>query len=141
MIGTFIAKMKIRSAFEALNNGDFPTFSAAWRDDCVFIYPGDIAVSGRFEGREAIEKWFKHFMEQFPKMNFTLKNVCVGNLLDMVGTNTVIAEWDLEVTNREGKEVQNSGTTTIDIKFGRATYVKDYVFDTGAKWREGWGAE
>ena len=72
MIGAFIAKMKIRSAFEALNQRNFPAFSAAWRDDCVFIYPGDIKVSGKFEGKVAIEKWFNNFLEQFPKINFTI---------------------------------------------------------------------
>ena len=141
MIGAFIAKMKIRSAFEALNQRDFPAFSAAWRDDCVFIYPGDIEVSGKFEGRAAIEKWFQNFLEQFPKINFTIKNICVDNVLDFVGTNTVAAHWDIDLTNRDGKEIQNSGVTVIEIKFGKALYVKDCLFDTGPKWRTGWGVE
>ena len=141
MIGAFIAKMKIRSAFEALNKRDFPTFSSAWRDDCVFIYPGDIKVSGKYEGKPAIEKWFKNFMEQFPRINFTVKNICVDKVLDFVGTNTVIAHWDIDVTNRDGKEIQNSGVTLIEIRFGKALYVKDFLFDTGVKWRTGWGVE
>jgi len=141
MIGAFIAKMKIRSAFEALNQRDFPAFSAAWRDDCVFIYPGDIEVSGKFEGRAAIEKWFKNFLAQFPKINFTVKNICVDNVLDFVGTNVVAAHWDIDLTNRDGKIFQNSGITVIEIKFGKALYVKDFLFDTGATWKAGWGVE
>jgi ketosteroid isomerase-like protein len=141
MIGAFIAKMKVRSAFEALNQRNFPAFSAAWRNDCVFIYPGDIDVSGKFEGKVAIEKWFKNFLEQFPKIKFTIKNICVDNVLDLVGTNVVAAHWDIDLTNRDGKESQNSGVTVIEIKFSKALYVKDFLFDTGATWRAGWGFE
>jgi len=141
MIGAFIAKMKVRSAFEALNRRNFPAFSAAWRDDCVFIYPGDIEVSGKFEGKVAIEKWFQNFLEKFPKIKFTVKNICVDNVLDLVGTNIVAAHWNINLTNRDGKEIQNSGVTIIETKFGKALYVKDFLFDTGATWKAGWGVE
>ena len=71
----------------------------------------------------------------------TLKNICLDNVLDFVGTNTVAAHWDIDLTNRDGKEIQNNGITVIKIKFGKALYVKDFLFDTGPKWRAGWGVE
>jgi len=46
MIGAMIAKQKISSAYDALNNRDCEAFLAAWRDDCTFIYPGNLPVSG-----------------------------------------------------------------------------------------------
>ena len=141
MIGAFIAKKKISSAFDALNRRDFPTFSSAWRDDCVFIYPGDIPVSGRIEGKAAIEKWFQNFLDQYPKLKFTIKNICVENIFDFVGTNVVTAHWDIDLTNRDGKEVQNSGITIITIKFGKALFVKDFIFDTGEKFRTAWSVK
>ena len=139
MIGTLIAKKKISSAFDALNRRDFSTFLSAWRDDCIFVYPGDISVSGKMEGKASIEKWFQNFMDQFPKIKFTLKNLCVSNIFDFVGTNVVAAHWDVDLTNRDGKEIKNSGITIINIKFGKAGLVKDYYFDTGEKFRSAWG--
>jgi ketosteroid isomerase-like protein len=62
-------------------------------------------------------------------------------VLDFVGTNVVAAHWDIDLTNRDGKEFQNSGVTVIEIKFGKAFYVKDFLFNTGATWRAGWGVE
>ncbi len=59
MIGAMIAKQKITSAYDALNNRDCEAFLAAWRDDCTFIYPGDLPVSGKMEGKTAIEKGYK----------------------------------------------------------------------------------
>ena len=46
MIGAMIAKQKISSAYDALNNRDCEALLAAWRDDCTFIYPGNLPVSG-----------------------------------------------------------------------------------------------
>ncbi len=139
MIGAFIAKKKVSSAFYALNRRDSSAFLSAWRDDCAFIYPGDISVSGKVKGKTSIENWFQNFMDQFPKIKFTLKNICVENIFDFVGTNVVTAHWDLALTNRDGKEIQNSGVTIINIKFGKASLVIDYIFDTGDKFKNAWG--
>jgi ketosteroid isomerase-like protein len=139
MIGAFIAKKKVSSAFDALNRRDLSVFLSAWRDDCVFIYPGDIPVSGKMEGKTSIENWFQNFMDQFPKINFTLKNICIENVLDVVGTNVVTAHWDVNLINRNGKAIQNSGITIINSKFGKAFLVIDYIFDTGDKFRTAWG--
>jgi len=62
----------------------------------------------------------------------------VDNVFDFIGTNTVAAHWDLNYTNREGKEIQNSGVTVIKIKFGKAELVTDYYFDTGEKFKAAW---
>ena len=139
MIGALIAKKKVSSAFDALNRRDFSAFLSAWRDDCVFIYPGDISVSGKMEGKASIKNWFQNFMEQFPKIKFTLKNICVENIFDFVGTNVVMAHWDVDLTNRDGKEIQNSGVTVINIKLGKASLVIDYILDTGDKFKTAWG--
>jgi len=139
MIGSLIAKRKVASAFEALNRRDMSAFLSAWKDDCVFIYPGDISVSGQMKGKRAIEDWFQKFMDQFPKIKFTVKSVCVENVFEFIGTNVVAAHWDIELTNRDGKEFENSGVTIINIKMGKAFLVKDYLFDTGQKYKEAWG--
>ena len=86
-----------------------------------------------------MEKWFKKFLDQFPKLIFTVKNLCVDNVFDFVGTNTVAAHWDIDYTNKDGKEIQNSGVTVINIKFGKAVFVKDYLFDPDKKLKAAWG--
>ncbi|MBU0465697.1 MAG: nuclear transport factor 2 family protein [Proteobacteria bacterium] len=138
MIGALIAKYKINHAFDALNRRDFEAFLSDWRDDCTFIYPGNLPVSGKFEGKEEIAKWFRNFLDQFPKLTFTVKNLCVDNVFDFIGTNTVAAHWDINYTNRDGKEIQNSGVTVIKIKFGKAELVTDYIFDTDEKFKAAW---
>ncbi|MCP4673536.1 MAG: hypothetical protein GY857_19790 [Desulfobacula sp.] len=137
MLGAMIAKQKISSAYDALNNRDCETFLAAWRDDCTFIYPGDLPISGKMEGKTAIEKWFNNFMGQFPKIKYTMKNVCVENIFDFMGTNTVSVQWDSEYTNKDGEKFKNKGVTVIKIKFGKAEFVTDYYFDN-EKFKTAW---
>lgn len=138
MIGTLIAKSKIRSGFNSLSNHDIDKFVADWRDDATFIYPGNISVGGEIKGKKAIKEWFTKWLEQFPQVQFTLKHICVQNIFDMTGTNHVAVEWDVNLKNRDGKEIQNSGVTTINLKMGKAILIRDYMFDM-EKAKEGWG--
>ena len=139
MIGAIIAKKKIMGAFDALNRKDISAFLSDWKDDSVFIYPGHVSVSGRFEGKTNIEKWFRNFLDHFSKIKFTVKSVAVKNLFDFIGTNVVIANWDIDLTTSDGNEINNSGVTVINLKMGKAFLVQDYIFDTGEKHRKAWG--
>jgi uncharacterized protein (TIGR02246 family) len=138
MIGAMIATKATRTAFEALNNRDFEAFLASWVDDATFIYPGNLSVSGEFQGKPAIEAWFRRFLEQYPQVRFMLRSVAVQNIFDLTGTNVVMAEWDFDATNREGTSIKNSGVTVIDVRRGRGVRVKDYIFDHDAL-KKGWG--
>lgn len=91
------------------------------------------------EGKASIQKWYQNFMDQFPKIKFTLKNISVKNIFDFVRTNVVTTHWDVDLTNRNGKEIQNSGITMINLKFGKALWDIDYIFDTGDKLKSVWG--
>jgi ketosteroid isomerase-like protein len=138
MIGAIIIKKKIRSAFDSLNQRDVSRFISGWAEDAIFIYPPAVSVGGKTEGKKAIEKWFAKFVEQFPKVNVTVRNVCVENMFDFTGTNVAAAEWDITYTNRDGKEFSNSGVTVIKGRKGKAVWVCDYYFDTD-KLKKAWG--
>lgn len=141
MIGSIISKRAITNAYDALSQHDMEAFLKDWRDDAVFIYPGDIAVSGTHTGKEAIRAWFQSMMEQYPKIDFTLQNVAVSNVFDLVGNNVIIVEWDLQATNKDGYSAENSGITVIKTRWGKGLHVKDYIFNTGETWRKAWGFE
>jgi ketosteroid isomerase-like protein len=140
MIGAIIARNAIGKAFEALNRQDLTSFMSAWRDDGVFIYPGEIPQSGKFEGKTAVEEWFKNFFQQFPKIQFSIYDVCVRNILAITGTNAIAVHWDIQLTNQNGREGQNSGVTVINIAGGKVVRAKDYIFDLGENFKRNWGA-
>jgi ketosteroid isomerase-like protein len=140
MIGTLMAKRAIAGAFDALNRHDLEEFMSGWRDDAVFIFPGDIPESGTFEGKSAVEGWFRRFFEQFPEIRFEVKDICVRNSFDLVGNNVLTAQWTQRLTNREGRAGTNSGVTVVTIQGGKVIEVKDFYFDTGPEFHRDWGA-
>jgi len=140
MIGTLVARKALAAAFEALNRHDLPAFMSAWRNDGAFIYPGDIPQSGCFQGQSAVEGWFRGFFEQFPRIAFDVRDLCVRNIFDLTGTNVIAVHWDLQLTNKDGRAGENSGVTVVSIKHGKVFHVKDFIFDLGDNFRRNWSA-
>lgn len=140
MIGALIARRAIADSFEALNRHDLTKFMSAWHDDGEFIYPGDIAASGSFRGKGAVEGWFRNFFDQFPKIQFNVQDICVRNIFATTGTNVIAAHWGIQLTNRSGRVGLNSGVTVININGGKVVLVKDYIFDLGENFKLNWGA-
>ena len=140
MIGAIVAKKAIANAFEAMNRHDLSKFMSEWRDDGVFIYPGEIPESGTFEGKSAVEGWFRNFFNQFSRIQFDVQDICVRNIFAFTGTNVVSVHWNLQLTNRSGRIGQNSGVTVLNIKGGKVVLVKDFIFDLGENFKLNWGA-
>ena len=141
MIGAIVAKKALANAFDAMNRHDLPEFMSAWREDGTFIYPGDIPESGAFQGKSAVEGWFRRFFEQYPRIQFDVQSICVANILDLFGNNVAAVHWNLQLTNQEGREGENSGVTVVSIKGGKVLLVKDFIFDLGENFRRNWSAE
>ncbi len=140
MIGAIVARQAVKSAFDALNDRNLDKFMKGWADQSVWIYPGNLSVSGKFVGKENVKKWFEHFQEQFPQRNFTLKHLGVGNIFAMGGNNVITACWELELTNNTGMKYQNSGVTLLTIKGSKVVQGEDFLFtNSGEEFTKMWG--
>ena len=139
MIGALIAKSKVMSSYDLLNNRDIKGFLANWHDDATWVYPGNLSVSGEFRSKQAIEGWFQKMLDRFSSIKITPKNVCVKNILDFVGTNVVTVEWAEENITKEGNKALFSGVTVITLRFGKATHAIEYIFNTDEEIRKAWG--
>lgn len=139
MVGAIIAKKKVRSLFDYLNWRDLDAFLANLGDAATYVYPGNLSVSGDFEGKEAIREWFQNFMEQFPQAFFDVQNICVQKMCPVnFRTNVVTVEWDCLFINRDRKEFRNSGVTTVNIEKGKIMKVCQYMFDAETD-KRAWG--
>jgi ketosteroid isomerase-like protein len=139
MIGALIAKSKVTSSYDFLNNRDIKSFLANWHNEATWAYPGSMSVSGEVKGKKAIEEWFQKYFDRFTSARIVPKSVCVKNIFDFVGTNVVAVNWDEELTNKEGNQFQFTGVTFITLKFGKATHAQDYIFNTDEELRKAWG--
>jgi ketosteroid isomerase-like protein len=137
MIGAVIAKRLARSSFDALNRRDLGKITANLAEDGTWIFPGNVPISGESKGKKAVEAAMANWLKHYPKINFTVKEVFVSNIFSIGATNNIAVEWDITVTNLEGKEIQNSGVTTIRVKGGKTVAIKEYLFDTDVL-KKGW---
>ncbi len=138
MIGALMAKRKTAQAFEHYNKGDLKNFLAGWHDKSIWVYPGNLSVSGEHKGKAAVEKWFQHYMDHFSSTNIIVKSIMVRNIFDFVGTNTVSVIWDETVKTKSGEVYNLNGITLIYLRFGKVDCAKDYVFNTDEELRKAW---
>jgi len=140
MVGAIISKQAVRSGFDALNKGNLEKFLKAWSDNGTFVYPGKVKAGGQFVGKPEVRRWFEEFIKQFPQRKFTIKHVGVENIFGMVGNNTIFAQFDLELINKEGLKFTNSGVSVIKIKGTKIIHVEDILkISDGDDYKRGWG--
>lgn len=140
MIGAIIARQAVKSGFGALNERNIDKFMKAWGDDCIWIYPGNISVSGRFVGKDEVRKWFKKFQDQFPQRKFILKHLGVGNIFALGGNNVISAQWDLELVNKDGMNISYSGVTLLTIRGAKVVQGEDFLSKSdGDEFKKAWG--
>ena len=129
MIGALIAKQKARKLFEARNRGDLDAFLHSWADDVVYIFPGDGTMSGTFQGKTDVRRWFEQFHERFPERDFKLCEVAVARPFALGATNEVAVHWRSTLRDSRGNTTENEGVTVVYIRSGEAVRVHDFIFD------------
>ena len=139
MIGAIFAKMSVQAGMEALNRRHVSGFMIGWAEDAVWIYPGELSVSGRFEGKKAVKDWFENLMEQFPQLKFTVHSVSVSNLFALTGNNEAAVHWTVSLTNKNGHHLEYSGVTTLKIRKGKVAQGCDFLFVVDEHVKRGWG--
>jgi ketosteroid isomerase-like protein len=139
MIGAYVLKKMMGSGTNVMNERNVDKILEHWRDDAVMIYPGQMSVSGRTEGKAALKIFFSKFMKQFPELNFTIKETYIKDMFAIGFTNTIASEFEVTYTNKHGETFENKGVTVIKIKSGKVEQIEDYYFDSEKltrAWRE-----
>ena len=129
MIGPWIVKRNLRASFAFFGQHDINNFLKGWTEDGVFIYPGTTFLAGRFEGKKAVTEWFRTYMDYFPRIDFTIKHICVESIFGLL-SNVATVEWDVAITNKKGEDYNYSGMTIVHISKAKVFQVQDYIFDT-----------
>jgi ketosteroid isomerase-like protein len=133
MIGSLIAKSKVRKGFNSIARGDLESFVSVFSDDGEVVYP----TKGVIRGKDGIRDFYGHFMRTFPKVDVEVPNVGVENLFDFVGTNVISTHFMVYTTNRSGVTYKQEGMQLIKIRRGKLTLLHYFFFDTEAL-RQAW---
>ena len=139
MIAGLLAKKGAKDFVEAVSQHNVPRLMSRFRDDATLIFPGEIPLSGTFNGKAAIESWLRQWFDQMPSIQFVIKGVYVKSILGF-RTNVTVIHWDVEETNRRGRVVKNSGVSVINTRRRKVIRFQDFIFDQGENFKSSWEA-
>lgn len=119
----------VQRNYEALNRRDLRAIMSWFADDAVFEFPGNTPMSGRFEGKPAIEAWWRRWVDRYESVHFTVKHAALGNPLRLNVSNTLFVAWDVETRTVDGFAASASAVSFTKIRRGKVVYARDYFFD------------
>lgn len=130
MLGAILVKWEVRAAYDMMNRKDLARLMRGWADDAVYEFPGKSPMSGRYEGKRAIEAFFRKMFDRMVTIHFIVKQVAVTHPFALALTNMCIVEWALDETSYDGVTIHLEGVTVGEIRRGRIVAARDYLFDT-----------
>lgn len=119
----------VQRSYEALNRRDLRAIVSMFADDAVFEFPGSTPMSGRFEGKPAIEAWWRRWVDRYAYVHFTVKHVAIGNPLRLNVSNSLFVAWNTEVRTVDGIAASTIGVSYSEIRRGKVVFARDYLFD------------
>jgi ketosteroid isomerase-like protein len=136
MIGAIMAKRMARSSFDLINRREITKLRAGYAENVTWNFPGNTPISGEMKGKKAVEAAFAKMCEQFPKMQFTVKDVFVSNISALGGTNNIAVEYEV-IKIPDGEESRIRGVSIIRVKGGKVVEQREYIFNIDVE-NEAW---
>ena len=113
-----------RRSYRALSRGDYEHVVRSFARDAVLSFPGEHALSGTFEGRDAIRKWFERLHAVFPDLRLNPETIVVNGF----PWDTVVAtRFTVSATLPNGRRYVNNGMQFLRLRWGRL--VEDLLYE------------
>lgn len=113
----------VRRGYEAFNAGDMETLSELFAEDAVWLAPGNGALSGRKEGRDAILSYFR---ELGTRSDGQLR-VTVQDIID--GENYTVALQHNQAESG-GRSIDMDGVIAFQVRNGKIHEGREFYVDT-----------
>jgi hypothetical protein len=101
----------------------------AWADDGVFEFPGHSALSGRHEGKAAIEAFWDRVFARMEIFDIRPVHIALARPYALGTSNTAIIEWVVDETAYDGTRIHLEGVAVIEGRGRRVVHARDYIFD------------
>lgn len=86
-------------------------------------------MSGRVEGKQQVVSWFGRWFDRLERVHFVPRHVCVERIFALGGTNTVVVEWEAEITPVGRAAYRATGVTAFEARRGKVVRIADYIFE------------
>jgi ketosteroid isomerase-like protein len=129
MIGAVLTRARLSRLFASMRRKDWQAVCRDISDDGVFEFPGRSTMSGRHEGRPAIEAFWRRDFDRMQSFNIRPKRIALAHPYAFGATNTALVEWVADEVTRDGITAHLEGVAVIEIRRGKMIFARDYVFD------------
>jgi ketosteroid isomerase-like protein len=116
-------------AAEAMSRKDLAAVMRPWTDDGVFEMAGQTELSGRYEGKAAIEGLFRRIFERIDTIRFTVKRVGLVNPFGFTYNNTIFIESEVEQTSADGVTTRDRRITVYEWRHGKLVAAREWFLD------------
>jgi len=121
MIYRAIVERRLRSAFAALNRGDYRPVLAGFAREVEHSFYGEHALGGSRRTPAGVQRWYARLKAIFPDLHFALDSVLVrGWPWDTVA----VVEWRDQFSLRDGQRCGNQGVHVLRLRWGRVTSLR-----------------
>jgi ketosteroid isomerase-like protein len=106
--------------FEAINVKQWDSVVTAFHEEGSLIFPGSSPLSGFYQGRESIRRYFRRMNIAVPDLRFEV-------LQSAESENIVILEWRNRGKTRKGIPYENKGVTVLEFRGDELWQLRDYL--------------
>ncbi len=129
MIGALIMRRRLPQLFAALRRMDVEAVCRDVADDAVWEFPGQSTMSGKYEGRAAIEGFWRRAFERYEKFDIRPQRIALTHPYAFGASNDALVEWVVDAATRDGMTVHYEGVVVLKVRGGKMVHGRDYFFD------------
>ncbi len=114
--------------YDAVKRKDVAAVMRGWADDGVLEFPGRSTLSGRYEGGQAVEGFFRRWFDRMETIRLTVRHVGFDSpALTLRGTMYI--EFESEQKTTDGFSFRTQAVGMCRMRRGKVTYYCEYVLD------------
>ena len=122
-------EQRTQRSMEAMSRKDLGAMMRPFADDAVFEMAGHTSLSGRYEGKAAIEGLFRRIFERVETIRFTVKHVALTNPIGFTYNNTIFVESEVDETSTDGVTIHDKRIAVYEYRRGKLVSVREWAFD------------
>jgi ketosteroid isomerase-like protein len=114
----------VRAIFQRVAQRDYDTLLEQSAPSVLHVFPGDHALGGTRQTRDALRRWFERLFLLFPELHFVVKEVTVRG---WPWDATVMVQWENRGRACDGQPYANQGAHVLRLRRGRVVYLHEYL--------------
>jgi ketosteroid isomerase-like protein len=120
---------RVQRTFEAVHRKDEAAVMRGWADEGVLEFPGNSTLSGRYEGKPAIEAFFRRWFERMDSIRLTVTHVGFANPVTLTYGGTMYVEFETDQKTTDGVSFHTEVVGVYRFRRGKLVLYREYLFD------------